>query len=880
MRYAIVFFLLFISTRLIAQSVEGRVLDTLNKELRGAVISLIDSSTHQTVSYAIAQTEGRFSLPLTGGIEKKLLIIMVRHVGYWEYRKLIDVSTKDFMNIRLIPSSKILKEIVIQVDHSIELRGDTTVYNAQKYLTAEDKKLKDLFIKMPGFVVDEKGRLTYKGNTVEKLFIDGDDPAGNNYGLLTKNASVDFVNKVEVIEHFDDNRLMRNVRRTDKVAVNLITKEEYRMRVSGTVDLGLTTGKKRNLEFTTTYLGKPLKQLNFFSANNAGRSLDGNFSGELYESIDEKMEDLHDHDNSMEMIDLNQLRMPQLDERITLHNNDQGVASVMSLKVGKYTKANAQFGFSKTRQWIQKNETSYVTLGANNFWKTNSAEKQQIEELGLFSTLSFKRDKGGNHTSSGFLMIKKGEKNNSYSNLMTGNVQDSLFEGLNDKSWLYNANWNHTIRVGKNVMGILFKSQRNSGWQDYSIQTLRMLKYFKLDSSYKYYLQNSSKILGDHSVEVKLNGKKGKQKFELGWNNTYATMEAGYNQYSYKYISGNQFFLRASDFSTSLFSSVIYGKSDFNLTRKISMDVKSKLGVSRLTNINYKTTIPEFNNHVTFSRSIGKHSIAFVGGEWERAFTDWSKFMPSYLLTGNASFGNGLTYMGPSEKFDISGGVQSVNIFKNSSFLLSANYSRSRFSYGSSSIRFPEYSILGYQRYKNNNSSSLIMSKKLFIRALKSSLVVSMNWMDHLGILQLNGMLANQRMTNAGLGVQVNTGFDGPLNINLEGKVAYFKNQWNDLPVTSNTQYSLNSKIRCQINKKLYMASRWKYFQFAPKKGFNAMDYYVIWSINKIFDAQLEAINLLNKSTFDERNVDALSENTSSFILNKRFLLFTLSMGF
>lgn len=880
MRLISLAFLFFISSVATAQTIQGKVVDTLDNEIKGAVITLIDSISQLTINYAIAKIDGRFSFPLSAGMTNKLLILSVRHVGFMESRMLLDLSKKELIVVRLTPSAKLLKEIILKSDIPIELKGDTTVFSAQKYLSPEDKKLKDLFIKMPGFIIDEKGRLTYKGNTVEKLFIDGDDPAGNNYGLLTKNASVDFVNKIEVIDHFDENRLMRSVRRTDKVAVNIITKEEYRMRITGTVDLGSNIGKKRMADFTTSFLGKRFKELNFANGNNAGESLDENFKGELYESLDEKTEESNKFEREMNMINIDQLRLPQLDDRITLHNNDLGLASVMSIKAGNYTKLNGQFGLSKTSQWIQQYSASSVNLGSNSYWKTENKERQNQKELGMFSTISFKRDNGSNHTSTGYLMLKKGKKYSEYNNLTSGSIQDSLYENLQDYNWLYSAVWNHTIRIGKNVMRVLFKSERNDGRQDYSVQTLRMLKYFKLDSAYKYYLQNSSSVSNIHSVELKLNGKKRRQKFEIGWNTSYVKTQTGYDQFSHKRYSLGQVILNYTDLSTRMFSSTVFGKTVYAITPKVSMDVNSKFGVSSLSKDGNATTIPQFKNELTFSRNLGKKSTAFLGGEWERGFSDWSKFMPALILTGNASFGNGLNFTGPSENYTIVGGFWSFNILKNRSFILTANYTISKFSYGTNAARYPEYSISGYERYKNNSSSSLIMSQSLFLRFIKSVLKIYANWMDNSGFYQLNGKNAIQRMMNAGLGAELNTGFDWPINFNLEGRISYFKNQWNDLPYTSNIQYAWNGKVRYKLGKQIYMASRLKYYQYTPKKGFNAVDYYVIWTPNKQFDFKLEAINLMNQNTIEQRYVDAVSETTSSFLLNKRFLLFSASISF
>lgn len=879
MRWLLCACLFFSTIRLSAQTIKGKVVDSAGQVVKGAVISLIDSTTHRTVAYALSKVDGSFQMEYSKEYSGSKFILSVRHIGFQEYRKSVDLLEFNRQNIVLTPSTKELKEIIVQSDLPIQVQGDTTVFNALKYITPEDKKLKDLFNKMPGFRVNEKGRLTYKGNDVEKLFVDGDDVAGNKYELLTKNAPVDFVQKVEVFEHFDDDRLMRSVRQTDAVGVNLITKESYRMKLTGTGDLSASFEKKQMVDLTTTLLGKKFKQLNFGNANNAGQNLDENFKGEIYESNDEKMKMVLDDDKE-QRITVDQLRLPQMDDRIMLHNNDVGAFSVMSLKSTGLTKWNGQFGGSKTSQWIQRNNTSRYSLGGINNWSNKSLERQEMNNFGIYSAISFKRDNGGDYTSNGSVVLKTERKHDTYTNFTTGSVQDSLREGLKGLFWQYLAKWNHTLRVGKHVLRIFLRSELNDGRQDFSTQTLRLLSFFKLDSAYKTYLQNSLTGIQKHSLEIRLNGKQKKQSFELGWNTSCAKNTAAFEQRSYSIKELDPLFLNASNLTTSFFTSGVYGKTKYSLSPKLNLDAFGRIGVSRLTQNERLFVIPDFKGEVKVRRELSKRMNAFLMVEWEQAFSDWLKFMPPMILTSNASFGSGLQYSGPAESYSISGGLLSVNIFKNSSFLVNASYTRSTFTYGSSSILFPEYSIAGFERYPDYSSFSFLVAKKFFVPSIKSIINLNANWMDNIGGFRQNGLYAIQRFTNSSVGAEFSTGLNGPINFKLEGRVVFSRNQWAELPVVSNVQYNWNGKFTYKVNKQIYLAGRWKYFQLAPRVGFDAVDAFVLWNVGEKFDIKLEAINLLNRSTIEQRSISAVNETISAFLLNKRFLLFNVSFKF
>lgn len=878
--YAFTIFLL-LNLHAKTQVIEGKVVDSIGNPIRGAVVSLIDSFSHKVCTYALTKPDGKFSLPTIKLDSNIVYILTIRHIGNKEMRRIVDFRNYTQQTIILYPDTKDLQEIIVRYNIPIQIRGDTSLFQADKFLSVEDRKLKDLFSNMPGFTVDENGRLSYKGNLVEKLFIDGDDPAGFNYGLITKNASVDFVDKIEVIEHFDDNRLMRDVRKTNHVAVNIISKEKYRMRLSGTADFGTSFGKKKLADLTTTILGNKVKQLNFANSNNIGKNLDENFDGSIYKSSEDRILEMHGtEDEKYNSVSTSNIFVPTVDRRLTLHNNDFGIAAIMSSQLGKSTKVNGQFGIKKTNQWIKKNTLSAINLGGNDFWTVKSNEIQQVENLKYFSTFSFKKDDGGKKTSSGYLFIKQGISDAVYNNVLRGSVNDSLTEDLAEKSWLYNANWTHTKLIRDKVIRFIINSERQDAQQDYFVQTLRLVNYFKLDSNFMLYQQKSNRILHSHSFDVKINEKIKAQNIEFGWSVNYLQSHSTFDQVTVNRNHMDSVPLHKGRLATNLISSFFYGKTAFKLTRKTSVSVLSNMGIGSLSIQGKRNVLPEFLSSLLWTKEISKKVDISLGSDWNRSFTNWYNFTPLRMLAGDVRIMNGIDFSGPSEKFSVNAGLQSLNFIKSNSFFFNLSYIHNRFIYGSSSIRQPEYSIIGYERYSNYNSLMLVASHSLFMRFMKSKLKFNLSIIDNKGGIRINHQFAQQRSMSIFFKGELNTGFDFPINGNLEGNILYSAYDWNATGKVENIQYAWSSKIQYTINKRMYMAGRWKYYQLALKKGFSSVDYYALWNINKSIDLTLEAINILNIETFNERLADAVSVNSSSFLLNKRLLLFTLSCSF
>lgn len=55
----------------------------------------------------------------------------------------------------------------------VSIKGDTIVYNTDSFKTGEERKLEDVFKKLPGFEVSSDGQIQVEGKQVKKLFVDG-----------------------------------------------------------------------------------------------------------------------------------------------------------------------------------------------------------------------------------------------------------------------------------------------------------------------------------------------------------------------------------------------------------------------------------------------------------------------------------------------------------------------------------------------------------------------------------------------------------------------------------------------------------------------------------------------------------------------------------
>ena len=76
--------------------------------------------------------------------------------------------------------------------------GDTLQFDAKRYLKPEAFRLEDLVKNIPGFRVDDNGRIYFNGKEISRIMVDGDDLAGEQYKLLSRNLKALMVDSLRL----------------------------------------------------------------------------------------------------------------------------------------------------------------------------------------------------------------------------------------------------------------------------------------------------------------------------------------------------------------------------------------------------------------------------------------------------------------------------------------------------------------------------------------------------------------------------------------------------------------------------------------------------------------------------------------------------------
>ncbi len=237
--HKILFYFLFFTTLSFSQSrsITGVVAEENNKPLESANVIAKPLQEKASLKFAIADNKGRYRLELEKAVKYE---ITVSYIGFEEEVFILEadavVTTHDF---KLKSTGDQLKEIVIKHEFKpIEIKKDTMTFNVKSFANGNERKMKEVLEKLPGVEVDKNGGVTVQGKKVTKMLVEGKSFFGGGSKLAVENIPADALDKIEVIDHFNEVGFMKQVSDSDELAMNVKLKADKKKFVFGDVEAG------------------------------------------------------------------------------------------------------------------------------------------------------------------------------------------------------------------------------------------------------------------------------------------------------------------------------------------------------------------------------------------------------------------------------------------------------------------------------------------------------------------------------------------------------------------------------------------------------------------------------------------------------------------
>lgn len=203
MKYLLIFTFILPFLSFSQLEIKGTVVDSLGENpIKGALVMALKMKDSTLVAYTRTNQKGEYSLK---NLSIDTFEIVIGYPNFEDNSMFVFGNSNEHVvelpTSKLLKAIKILKEIVIHANNKpIYFKGDTLVFVADSFKVKERAIVEDLLRKLPGVKVDTKGKITYQGKNVDRMYVDGDEFFGKDPLIVTKNLEANMIENVQVYE--------------------------------------------------------------------------------------------------------------------------------------------------------------------------------------------------------------------------------------------------------------------------------------------------------------------------------------------------------------------------------------------------------------------------------------------------------------------------------------------------------------------------------------------------------------------------------------------------------------------------------------------------------------------------------------------------------
>lgn len=221
-------------------TIKGQLLDSVNKQsMKDASISILEVKDSTVESFSLAKADGSFEIK---GFSFGTYIIQISFNSYETVYKTVTFSKSnpivDFDKVYLKLAPNELGGVTVK-SSPVQVKGDTTEFNAGSFKTKPNATAEDLLKKLPGVEVQKDGTVKAQGTNVTRVLVDGKRFFGDDPKTATRNLPTDVIDKVQVYDAQSDQSAFSGFDDGNREkTINIITKKDRRKGYFGKLSVG------------------------------------------------------------------------------------------------------------------------------------------------------------------------------------------------------------------------------------------------------------------------------------------------------------------------------------------------------------------------------------------------------------------------------------------------------------------------------------------------------------------------------------------------------------------------------------------------------------------------------------------------------------------
>lgn len=238
---------------------------------------MLKNTLNRVIIFTTNDVNGKYKLVLPDSANRVNITLEINLLGYKEIQTLVVANKMNYeFTLEEVPID--LKVVEIKNKPQIITLGDTLSYDVASFSRPEDRSIGDVIKRLPGVSVAENGQISYNGKAISNLYIHGDDLMDGRYGLATKVITKEMIKSVDVIQHHQPIKVLKDKIFTNDVAMNLVLKDENSLKLGGQVMIGGGFPRQFDEALNTMMFNKKFKMLNSIKANNSGIDYNNDFA--------------------------------------------------------------------------------------------------------------------------------------------------------------------------------------------------------------------------------------------------------------------------------------------------------------------------------------------------------------------------------------------------------------------------------------------------------------------------------------------------------------------------------------------------------------------------------------------------------------------------
>ena len=879
----IVVFLLF--AHVSNAQIQGKVSNQKEGAIEFVTVVLKKTEDSSFVAYTRTNEQGFYSLQpkITGKF-----LLSFSFLGFAKQEISVEVSDADQIknfNIILKEESIALNDVIVRPEDIVQ-KKDTIVFNAKAFAQGNEEVVEDLLKKIPGLTIEADGTIKVGNQEVEKVMVEGDDFFERGYKILTKNMPAKPIEKIELLQNYSNNRLLKGIEQSERVALNLKLNDDAKHIWFGNTTLGYDAFADEDRYFgkaNVMNFGKKNKYYFLTNFNNIGYDATGDINHLIRPLRSNEPSSIGDDQNISQLIALSASPPNFKQSRTTFNNAAMGSLNAIFNPSEKLKIKTLGF-FNGDQLDFFRNQVDNVSVNGLNFNNTEAYQLHNRNRIGFA-----KADLTYNISENKILeSATKYQNANFLSNSDLFFNGQSTIEQLKNPVELLDQKISYTTRFNDKKV-LLFTSRfiREIAPQNYSVNLFLFEDLFPNINANNVGQNLNQKMTFAGFEAHLLDRKENKNLLELKLGNAYRrdVLNSKFSLFENETIIINPQGFQ-NDLTYTVNDSYAKGKYQYNLNK---IALIANLSVHQLVNTieqNDQSTVqhPFFvNPSLGLDWTINKTNKIRTSYAQNRTNADIINLYDNFVLTGFRNFSSGL---GDLSQLDVDAlflnyqlGNWSNRFFANTTFL----YTKNRDFFSTNTLISQNFTqseaIIIKDRELFNASTSL----DFFLKKLESNIKVKLGYTQSaFKNMVNNSQLREVNSVNYNYGMEYRTAFDGLLNF-------HFGTMWstNKIETTVRNKFTNNVSfldMTLTFNKKLNIdlsSERYYFGSLGKDKTYYFLDFDVRYTVkeNKL-TLMLSGKNLFNTNTFRTFTISDIGTSTTEYKLMPRFVLLKMEYRF